>query len=547
MQPQTSLKRDYPYIKVYLYTALFGLLLGILLGPLQGMDKAGINLYPYLPLIKSYYQGLTLHGVSLALIWTSFFILAFLNLALIHGLKRPLRSPGLNRLTVVLMLAGMIMAIATILTNKATVMFTAYAPLKAHPLFYIGLALFVVIGSWIFAVNAFLTYRDWRKEHPREKLPLLAFGTLVALAMWVLSTFGIAVEFVVFLIPWSLGLVEEIDPLLTRSLFWFTGHPIVYWWLLPAYISWYFILPKQVGGKLFSESMARLALLLFIPFSLPVGFHHMYTDPGVSMTSKFVHFFLTFVVFVPSMITAFTVVASLESGGRNRGGKGWLGWIPKLPWNDPSVAAQLLSMFLFALGGIMGLVNASYSLNLLVHNTLYIVSHFHLTVGTAASLTYIGLTYWVLPLLTGKKLWSQKIGVWQVWLWFFGMAFLGRGLAMLGLEGAPRRTWMALANYELPGAELAGFLSAVGGIILFVSTMLYFYNVIMTVFFQAEPAGIRDIPLAEPMDGGLPVPGWLDRLKPWVVTTVFISAIAWGPMLWQILMTPSTMPGMTPW
>lgn len=545
-QPK-SLKHDYPYIKAYFFTSLVGLFLGIIAGPLQGLDKAGVNIYPYLPFIKSYYQGLTLHGVGLALIWTTFFILAFLHVALIHGLKRPLRSPVLSKITVGLTVAGMAMALYTILANKATVMFTAYAPLKAHPLFYLGLALFAVIGTWLFALNALLTYLDWRKENSNEKMPLLAFGVLVALAMWVLATFGITVEFVVFLIPWSLGIIDGVNPLLTRSLFWFTGHPIVYWWLLPAYISWYFILPRQVGGKLFSESMARLALLLFIPFSLPVGFHHMYTDPGVTLTSKFVHGFLTFVVFIPSLMTAFTVVASLETGGRQRGGRGWLGWITKLPWRDPSVAAQLLAMFIFALGGIMGLVNASYQLNLLIHNTLYIVSHFHLTVGTASTLTYIGLSYWMLPLITGKKLWSNKLALAQVWLWFIGMASLGRGLAALGLEGAPRRTWMALAPYELAGVELAGVLSAVGGAILLISAFLYFYIVIMTVTAQKEHAVISTVPQAEPLDGGLRVSRWLDRLSPWIVASAVVSAIAWGPMLWQMLQSPFTMPGMAPW
>ena len=52
-----------------------------------------------------------------------------------------------------------------------------------------------------------------------------------------------------FLLPWALGLIQGVDPLLTRTLFWWTGHPLVYFWLLPAYISWYTMLPKQAGGK----------------------------------------------------------------------------------------------------------------------------------------------------------------------------------------------------------------------------------------------------------------------------------------------------------
>ncbi|PZN07331.1 MAG: cytochrome C oxidase subunit I, partial [Bacillota bacterium] len=328
-----QIREEYGYVRRHLYTAIFlGLVLGVLMGPLQALDKARINLYDYVPFLKSYYQGLTLHGVALVMIWTSFFNVGFLTFTAMKGFGRPLQSRFLTRATLAVMWVGMVLALWAILTDRATVLFTAYAPLRAHWTFYLGVALFVVIGPWLLAANVFMTYRAWKRDHPGEKTPLLAFGTLVTLAMWTLATVGVAIEFVVFLIPWALGLRQGVDPLLTRSLFWFTGHPIVYWWLLPVYISWYFLLPRQVGGKLFSESMARLAFLLFIPFSIPVGFHHMYVDPGVAQTMKAIHGFLTFVVFVPSLITAFTVVASLEIGGRQRGGRGWLGWILKLPW-----------------------------------------------------------------------------------------------------------------------------------------------------------------------------------------------------------------------
>ena len=71
------------------------------------------------------------------------------------------------------------------------------------------------------------------------------------------------------------------DPLLARTLFWFTGHPIVYFWLLPAYISWYMLVPRQAGGKLFSDPMARASFILFLILSAPPGLHHQVTDPGI--------------------------------------------------------------------------------------------------------------------------------------------------------------------------------------------------------------------------------------------------------------------------
>ena len=100
------------------------------------------------------------------------------------------------------------------------------------------------------------------------------------MAMWQIATLGVAVEILSMLLPWSLRLIDATDPQLARTYFWFTGHPLVYFWLLPAYISWYGMLPKQAGGKLFSDSLARLAFWLFLIVSVPVGLHHQFVDPG---------------------------------------------------------------------------------------------------------------------------------------------------------------------------------------------------------------------------------------------------------------------------
>ena len=166
-----------------------------------------------------------------------------------------------------------------------------------------------------------------------------------------------------------LGWTEGTDPQLARTFFWFTGHPLVYFWLLPAYVSWYAMLPKQAGGKMFSEQLARLVFWLFLVLSIPVGLHHQFVDPGVPAGWKAIHAVITYSLFLPSMATAFTVVASLELGARARGGKGLLGWIRHLPWGNPSYTAQNLAMILFVFGGIGGLTNASYNLNLAIHNT----------------------------------------------------------------------------------------------------------------------------------------------------------------------------------
>ena len=263
---------------------------------------------------------------------------------------------------------------------------------------------------------------------------------------------------------------------------------------------------------------------------------------------KFLHAVLTYAVFFPSMLTAFNLIASLEIGGRARGGQGLLGWIRALPWGEPSFTAQTLAMILFAFGGAGGLINASYNINLVVHNTAWVPGHFHLTVGTAVTLSFMGILYWLLPYLTGKRLWNRKVALTQAWTWIIGMAIFSTGLHRLGLLGAPRRTMLgvALDNYGSGDWRLFTIMVGVGGTILLISGILFFAQMVMTAFFAKEKVQV-DVPIAEPVRAEL-APGWLSNWKPWLVGTAALLVIAYGPILIQMIINiASTSPGFQLW
>ncbi|MCB9419821.1 MAG: b(o/a)3-type cytochrome-c oxidase subunit 1 [Ardenticatenaceae bacterium] len=539
---------DKKFIGLHILFATAALSIGMLFGPLQAFEHAGWDLYPYIqPLFKSYYQGLTLHGVLNALVWTTFFITGFLTLTTIYGLKRPLRNPVLNRVGFWMMVVGLVTTAIPLLLDEASVLYTFYPPMKAHWAFYLGLTL-VVVGSWVEGWGFYTTYYAWRKENPGVRTPLMTFGGLITMVMWQIATLGVAAEILTMLLPWSLGLIEGADPQLARTYFWFTGHPLVYFWLLPAYVSWYAMMPKQAGGKLFSDSLARFAFWLFLLLSVPLGFHHQYVDPGVPAGWKFLHAVLTYSVFLPSMLTAFTVIASLEYAGRKRGGKGLLGWIRALPWNDPSVTAQLLGGILFFFGGIGGITNASYNVNLVVHNTAWVPGHFHLTVASAVTMSFMGISYWLVPYLTNKKLWKPKWAVAQTWIWFVGMLIFSNAMHVVGLLGAPRRTPLGLAPY-IP-EEWSGHLLRVGigGGILFIGGYLFIVIVAKTAFARKAEAADIVIPVAEAKHDPQETPDWLDRWVPWLIGTVALLLIAYGPQLIdQISNISLTSPGFKVW
>jgi cytochrome c oxidase subunit 1 len=515
------------WAKWQIYLGLFGFGLGIVMGLLQAMERLGLDLYDEFQL-QSYYQGLTLHGVAMAIVFTFTFANGFLILTSMRGYGRPMASTGLVRGSFGLALAGVALAASAILVNQATVLYTFYPPLQAASVFYIGATL-LILSTWVTLLNQLLTLKAWKAEHPGERIPLLSFVSLLTFLMWGVASVGMAVEVVVFILPWSFGWVQGTDPLLNRTLFWFTGHPIVYFWLLPAYVSWYMMIPKQVGGRLFSDGVVRAVFILFLLLSTPVGLHHQFTDPGIDEGLKFLHMAFTFAVFFPSMVTAFTIIGAMEDGAKRRGGTGILRWIGKLPWREPSFVAQVLAMCAFALGGASGLVNASGPVNQVVHNTSFIPGHFHLTVGTAVALTFMGISYWLIPHLTGKKLWSAKVAVVQAWLWFLGVLTFSRGLMGAGIEGQPRRVPAASLAYALDSWHLYDLMTGIGGTVMFVSGVLFFVVILRTLASKVT-GEVYEMPLSETMHGDEGSPAILDRVGLWVIVAVVLIAIAYVPV-----------------
>ena len=204
-------------------------------------------------------------------------------------------------------------------------------------------------------------------------------------------------------------------------------------------------------------------------------------------------------------------------------------------------------MLTFALGGIGGLINASHSMNLLVHNSMYIVGDFHLTVGTGVTLSFMGITYWLVPVLVGRGLWSRRLALVQVWLWATGMAMFSYAVHSLGLQGMPRRTWLSMATYGRPEWDDLTPLIGIGGAVMFVSAMLYFLNLVLTWTASREPAPVT-VEFAAASSGPDDAPVFLDRLRPWLVACVLLILIVYAPTLIHMLQeSPASVPGMRVW
>lgn len=539
--------RDGKLAMAHIYVAFVALALGGLAGLLQVLVRSGKL---ELPAGISYYTILTTHGVLLGLVLTTFFIIGF-QFAAVSRTAGTLsdRERFWGWVGFWLMTIGTAITAFYILIGEASVLYTFYAPLQAHAGFYIGLTL-VVVGSWVSGFAMFAHYAKWKKAHPGQVSPLLTFMSVVNMVLWLVCSLGVAATVLFQLIPWSLGYVDRINVLVSRTLFWYFGHPLVYFWLLPAYMIWYVIIPKIIGGKMFSDSLARMSFILFLIFSIPVGFHHQLVEPGIDPAWKYLQVVLTFMVVIPSLMTAFSMFATFEMYGRSKGATGLFGWLRKLPWGDARFFAPFIGMLFFIPAGAGGLINASHQLNQVVHNTIWVTGHFHLTLATTVVLTFFGAAYWLIPHLTGRVMTKamNRLAIIQTIVWSIGMIFMSGAMHFAGLLGAPRRS--AFSTYgDAPQAlewipyQIA---QAVGGTILFIGIILVLIIVTNLAFFA--PKGETEFPVAEVAEQAERTPLVFENWKLWIGITVVLILIAYTvPFIDMIQNAPPGSKGFKLW
>ncbi len=544
MQPPSERKIDVEpglrrLILIEIIFPMVLLILGIYHGLMQVLYRSGIiHRSQFLGL--EYYQGLTLHGVVNAIVFTTFFAVAFGYAVVRYHLNRPLNMK-VAWLSFALMITGTVLAAAAILSGQATVLYTFYPPLRAHPAFYVGLTL-VVVGSWIAFFNWLPPYFAWKREHPEQKVPLAVVGIFATFIVWLIATIPVAIEIIFMLIPWSMGWVATVNVPLSRMLFWFFGHPLVYFWLIPAYVMYYTMLPKLSGGKLYSDFAGRLTFLWLVLYSAPVGIHHQFTEPGISSTWKFVHAFFTMLVAVPSFATAFTIAASMEHGARARGGRGLMGWWTKLPYIDKDrwlFSYLFAGLVIFIFGGVTGIINASYNLDVVVHNTSWLPAHFHQTVAGPVFLSYIGMSLFLVAKLTGKEIKFPSWNVWIPYIWTLGIMIFSTGLFIGGAGGEPRRTNMGM-SYTNPESHLyhadwqsARILGSIGGIIMAIAALIFFVVFFTTLFSKRTKQGALELIVSEPYhDEHVPA---VQTFTPWLVGTALLLVIAYAPPITQTI------------
>ncbi|MGD9599316.1 MAG: cbb3-type cytochrome c oxidase subunit I [Steroidobacteraceae bacterium] len=438
-----------------------------------------------------FYQVLTAHGLNMLIFWMIFFEIALLYFCASTLLRCRIAAPKTAWLGFALMVIGAVMNNVAVYEGASSVMMTSYVPMPATPSFYLGLVLFAVgalIGCFVFFGTLVVAKRD---KTYQGSVPLVTFGAITAA---IIAVFTIA-SGAIILVPtwlWSIGVVKEVDPLIYRLVWWGLGHSSQQINVAAQISVWYLVAAVAFGAKPMSERVSRGAFLLYILFLQLASAHHLLADPGVSTNWKVLNtsYFMYFAV-LASMIHGLTVPGAMEVAQRQKGyTRGLFEWLRRAPWGNPTFSGVFISIIGFGfLGGISGVMMGTEQLNMIIHNTIYVPGHFHATVVVGTTLTFMALTYYLLPVLFKREVINPGLARLQPYL--FGLAMYVFCLVMMGAGtlGVPRRHWdLGFGGmpgaYEWPGAAyLMMGLVGISGVVAIIGGALYIYLTVGTLLW----------------------------------------------------------------
>jgi len=466
---------------LYIVTGFAFFALGGILGGLMRLQLA----QPGLDLVTAqlYNRILSMHGTTMVFLFIIPIAAGFGNyfLPLMIG-ARDMALPRMNAFAYWLYLfGGLLIYAAPLFGGVAEGGWVAYFPFSAsefQPTAGLDtwlLALQLVGFSSIFgSINFIATIINLRtKGMGWRHLPLFAWGILATSLLAVIATPAITVATMLTWLDRTVGIslfdpAIGGDPVLYQHLFWFYSHPAVYMMVLPWFGLVSEILPTFSRKPIFGYKALVVATMLITLVSFIVWAHHMFTAVGDPIL-ELIFAFTTMLVAVPTGVKIFNWLATV--------------WRGKITFNT----AMLMSIgfiFNFTIGGITGVALSVVPLNWQLHDTHWVVAHFHnILVGGSVFLIMAGVFYWF-PKMTGRFL-NERLGKWLFGLWFVGYNLTYAPKYVLGILGMPRRIYTYPAGL---GWDTLNLIATVGALMLAVGFLLFIYNV-MTSLRKPKTAG----------------------------------------------------------
>ncbi|VEN73545.1 Cytochrome c oxidase subunit 1 [Candidatus Desulfarcum epimagneticum] len=378
--------------------------------------------------------------------------------------------PRLNLLSWYLYMAGGALAILSLFSNgPPDTGWTFYVPFSVSTKTNVSLtasAAFILgLSSMLTGLNFITTvHRLRRPEMGWLKIPLFTWSVYATSWVQLLATPIVSLTFLLVIMErlFGAGLFDPNrggDPILYQHLFWMYSHPAVYIMILPAMGVISEIIPVFSRKSIFGyKAIVFSTLGIAIAGSL-VWAHHMYTS-GMSDVAVFVFSFLTFVVAIPSAIKVFSWISTMHKGSILM---------------TPPLFLALCFIYLFSVGGLTGLVLGAAGPNIHVHDTHFVVAHFHFVMFGGTGFAFFAALYFWWPKITGR-MYAFKPAYAAAVIAVSGFMLHYTPMFVVGLMGMPRRY-----HDYLPRFESGNFLAGIGGFILAAGIALLILNLFISL------------------------------------------------------------------
>ncbi len=452
----------------YLVTTFFFYLLG---GALASVVRAELAT-PDSDLLPPewYNSSFTMHGTIMIFLWIVPAVTGGFGNYLVPLMigARDMAFPTLNAIAFWMIIPGGLLLISSFFVGPASTGWTAYPPLSILTEQHAGQALWIfsiiILGtsSILAAVNFIVTIWSMRmKGMGLFDMPLFCWAMLATSVLALVATPVLAGALILLAFDLLAGTsffnpTGGGNPIVYQHLFWFYSHPAVYVMILPVFGIISEVIPPHARKPIFGYKAIAYSSMMICALGLIVWAHHMFTS-GTPDWLRVFFMIATLLVAVPTGIKIFSWLATL--------------WGGKLRLESPLLFAMgFISMFI--VGGLSGVMLGSVPIDIHVHDTYFVVAHFHYVLfGGSVFGIYAGIYHWF-PKMTGRML-NETWGKIHFALTFIGFNLCFFPMHILGLQGMPRR----VAQYDPQFAEL-NLICSIGAFILAISTIPFLVNAV---------------------------------------------------------------------